>query len=218
MHALARAQRSLQGLLQAVLGITGELELPAVLRRIVRTAMDLVGARYGALGVLDEERTFLTEFVPLGLNSQELADLSGVELPRGSGLLGHLIRHPEPLRVEHIAAHPESAGFPAGHPPMRTLLGVAISVRGRVYGNLYLSDRQDGKPFDEHDEGVILALAGTAGARSRTPACTARSATGPSSSSVCCCPGFLTWTRSRRARSTGRPPRPGTWAGTGTTQ
>lgn len=163
MHALARAQRSLQGLLEAVLGISSALELPTVLRRIVRTAMDLVGARYGAMGVLDDEGELLAEFIPLGLSTQELANLSGVELPRGRGLLGHLIHHPEPLRVENIADHAESAGFPPGHPPMRSLLGVAISVRGRVYGNLYLSDRQDGKPFDRHDEGVILALAGTAG-------------------------------------------------------
>lgn len=163
MHALARAQRNLQGLLAAVLGISSELELPSVLRRIVRTAMDLVGARYGALGVLDAKGEFLAEFIPLGLTSQELENLAGVELPRGRGLLGHLITHPEPLRVESIAGHAESAGFPPGHPPMRTLLGVAIAVRGRIYGNLYLSDRRDGKLFDEHDEGVILALAGTAG-------------------------------------------------------
>ncbi|MFF8914773.1 PP2C family protein-serine/threonine phosphatase [Streptomyces sp. NPDC015032] len=163
LHALARAQRSLQGLLEAVLGISGELELPVVLRRIVRTAMDLVGARYGALGVLDERGESLAEFVPLGLSPQELAAVSGLELPRGRGLLGHLIRHPEPLRVENIADHAESSGFPPGHPPMRSLLGVAVTVRGRVYGNLYLSDRRDGRPFDRHDEGMILALAGTAG-------------------------------------------------------
>ncbi|WP_425588263.1 PP2C family protein-serine/threonine phosphatase [Streptomyces tremellae] len=163
LHALARAQGTLKELLQAVVDITGELELPVVLRRIVRTAMDLVGARYGAMGVLDEEGSFLAEFIPLGLAAKELADLDGTELPRGRGLLGHLIRHPEPLRVKDIARHPESAGFPPGHPAMRTLLGVAISVRGRVYGNLYLSERKDGQPFDQHDEAVVRALAGTAG-------------------------------------------------------
>ncbi|MFD4762831.1 PP2C family protein-serine/threonine phosphatase [Streptomyces sp. NPDC058439] len=163
LHALARAQGTLQGLLQAVLSITGELELAAVLRRIVSTAMELAGARYGAMGVLDEEGRFLAEFIPLGLTAKELAHLEGVELPRGRGLLGHLIHHPEPLRVKNIATHPESAGFPPGHPPMHSLLGVAISVRGRIYGNLYLSERKDGRPFDRHDEGVILALAGTAG-------------------------------------------------------
>ncbi|WP_189864069.1 PP2C family protein-serine/threonine phosphatase [Streptomyces poonensis] len=163
LHALARAQSTLQELLQAVVNITGELELPMVLRRIVRTAMDLVGARYGAMGVLDAEGRLLDEFIPLGLTAKELADLDGVELPRGRGLLGHLIHHPEPLRVRDISRHPESAGFPPGHPPMSTLLGVAISVRGRIYGNLYLSERRDGQPFDRHDEGVIRALAGTAG-------------------------------------------------------
>ncbi|MEV4045277.1 hypothetical protein RKD32_006635 [Streptomyces sp. SAI-195] len=163
LHALARAQSTLQELLQAVVNITGELELPMVLRRIVRTAMDLVGARYGAMGVLDQEGRLLEEFIPLGLTAKELADLEGVELPRGRGLLGHLIHHPEPLRVNDISSHPESAGFPPGHPPMRSLLGVAISVRGQVYGNLYLSERKDGQPFDRHDEGVIRALAGTAG-------------------------------------------------------
>ncbi|MEU6611173.1 GAF domain-containing SpoIIE family protein phosphatase [Streptomyces shenzhenensis] len=163
LHALARAQSTLQELLQAVMNITGELELPTVLRRIVRTAMDLVGARYGAMGVLDAEGRLLDEFIPLGLSAKELADLGGVELPRGKGLLGHLIRHPEPLLVEDISRHPESAGFPSGHPPMRSLLGVAISVRGRIYGNLYLSNRKDGQPFDRHDEGVIRALASTAG-------------------------------------------------------
>lgn len=163
MHDLARAQRSFQALLEAVVSISGELELPAVLRRIVRTAMELVGARYGAMGILDDTGEQLAEFVPLGLTPQEKAGLAGVEPPRGHGLLGHLIHHPRPLRVDNIAAHPDSAGFPPGHPPIRSLLGVAISVRGRVYGNLYLSDRKDGKPFDRHDEGVILALAGTAG-------------------------------------------------------
>nr|WP_254406188.1 GAF domain-containing SpoIIE family protein phosphatase [Streptomyces sp. AC627_RSS907] len=163
LRALARAQSTLQELLQAVVNITGELDLPMVLRRIVRTAMDLVGARYGAMGVLDEDGRLLEEFIPLGLTAQELAGLDGVELPRGRGLLGHLIHHPEPLRVKDIARHPESAGFPPGHPSMHTLLGVAISVRGQVYGNLYLSERKDGQPFDRHDEGVIRALAGTAG-------------------------------------------------------
>ncbi|MDT0309854.1 SpoIIE family protein phosphatase [Streptomyces sp. DSM 44917] len=163
LRALARAQQSFQGLLMAVQGISSELELPTVLRRIVSTAMDLVGARYGALGVLDDEGEFLEEFIPLGLSAEELGNLSGVELPRGRGLLGHLIHHPEPLRVKHISRHPESSGFPPGHPPMETLLGVAINVRGTTYGNLYLSDRRDGRPFDQHDEGVVRTLAGTAG-------------------------------------------------------
>ncbi|MEU3445669.1 GAF domain-containing SpoIIE family protein phosphatase [Streptomyces thermolilacinus] len=145
------------------MAISGELELPVVLDRIVRTAMELVHARYGALGVLDDDGTELAEFHTVGLTDQERADLEGVELPRGHGLLGTLIHHPEPLLVDDIQAHPHSAGWPAGHPPMRTLLGVAISVRGEIYGDLYLSDRLDGRPFDAHDQDIVVALAAAAG-------------------------------------------------------
>ncbi|MFF7687511.1 PP2C family protein-serine/threonine phosphatase [Streptomyces syringium] len=159
----ARVQERMRGLLGSVLAISGELELPVVLRRIVTTAMDLVGARYGALGVLDEEGTELAEFIPVGLDEEENERLAGVALPHGLGLLGLLINDPRPLRVDTITTHPMSAGFPPGHPPMTTLLGVAIGVRGRVYGNLYLTDRRDGKPFDADDEAVVIALAGAAG-------------------------------------------------------
>ncbi|MEU0375250.1 GAF domain-containing SpoIIE family protein phosphatase, partial [Streptomyces sp. NPDC006283] len=153
----------LQALLDAVMAVSRELELPVVLDRIVRAAMDLVQARYGALGVLDEQGEGLAHFIPVGLSGQERADLGGVGFPRGRGLLGTLIRHPEPLRVEEIPSHPHSAGFPPGHPPMRSLLGVAISVRGEVYGDLYLADRRDGEPFDAYDESIVVALAGAAG-------------------------------------------------------
>jgi serine phosphatase RsbU (regulator of sigma subunit) len=92
-----------------------------------------------------------------------VADLVGVALPHGRGLLGHLIDHPEPLRVTDIGAHPHAVGFPAGHPPMRTLLRVAVTSRGRVYGNLHLTERRDGEPFDRQDQDVVVALAGAAG-------------------------------------------------------
>lgn len=160
---LAQTQNQMRALLDAVVAVGRELELPAVLRRIVSAAMELVDAHYGALGVLNEDHTELEEFVPLGLTDRELADLAGVGFPHGRGVLGHLIRQPEPLRVDDLPSHPASVGFPTGHPPMRTLLGVAISVRGTIYGNLYLSDRRDGRPFDEHDEAVVVALAGAAG-------------------------------------------------------
>ncbi|WSL80851.1 SpoIIE family protein phosphatase [Kitasatospora sp. NBC_01266] len=160
---LTRAQARLQGLLDAVLAISREMELPGVLRRIVTAAMELVGARYGALGVLDRDREGLADFIPVGLSDQQIVDLAGVELPQGRGLLGHLIQHPEPLRVTDIQAHPGSSGFPPGHPPMRSLLGIAVTVRGQVYGNLYLTDKHDGRPFDRHDEAVVAALAGAAG-------------------------------------------------------
>ncbi|MFC4913886.1 SpoIIE family protein phosphatase [Actinomadura gamaensis] len=163
LRLLGRAQQRMEGLLSAVMAISGELELPVALRQIVTTAMELVDARYGAMGVLDEHGDGLSEFIPVGLDEAEISALAGVDLPHGRGLLGELIRRPEPLRVSEIGRHPRSVGFPPGHPPMRTLLGVAISVRGRIYGNLYLADRRDGRPFDDDDEAVVLALAGAAG-------------------------------------------------------
>ncbi|BCM64868.1 MULTISPECIES: PP2C family protein-serine/threonine phosphatase [Streptomyces] len=163
LRALAAAKDRVQSLLDAVVTITREVELPAVLHRIVTTAMDLVGARYGALGVLDESGEYLKQFIVAGLSERERAALADVGFPRGLGVLGHLICHPEPLRVDSIPSHPASVGFPAGHPRMRTLLGVAISVRGEIYGDLYLSERRDGRPFDVHDENVVVALASAAG-------------------------------------------------------
>ncbi|MFE9449719.1 PP2C family protein-serine/threonine phosphatase [Streptomyces sp. NPDC006739] len=163
LRALLDAMDRLQGLLDAVVAISREVELPAVLHRIVTTAMELVGARYGALGVLHEDGERLEQFIPAGLSEQEYADLAETGLPRGLGVLGHLIRHPEPLRVHDIPAHPSSVGFPPGHPHLRSLLGVAISVRGEIYGDLYLSERRDGQPFDVHDENVLVALASAAG-------------------------------------------------------
>ncbi|MGW1916436.1 PP2C family protein-serine/threonine phosphatase [Streptomyces sp. NPDC002076] len=163
LRALLSAMDRLQGLLDAVVAISREVELPAVLHRIVTTAMELVGARYGALGVLDESGERLGQFISAGLTEQQREALAEAGLPRGLGVLGHLIRYPDPLRIDDIQAHPSSAGFPAGHPHMRTLLGVAISVRGEIYGDLYLSERIDGQPFDVHDESVVVALASAAG-------------------------------------------------------
>ncbi|PIB04055.1 hypothetical protein B1C81_34830 [Streptomyces sp. HG99] len=163
LRALLDAMDRLQGLLDAVVAISREVELPAVLNRIVTTAMDLVGARYGALGVLNDSGEYLEQFIAAGLSEQERAALAETGLPRGAGVLGHVIRHPEPLRVDDISAHPASAGFPPGHPRLRTLLGVAISVRGKIYGDLYLSERHDGQPFDAHDEEIVVALASAAG-------------------------------------------------------
>jgi serine phosphatase RsbU (regulator of sigma subunit) len=163
VRSLARAAEQLEHLLEAVVAISRETDLHAVLRRVVLAAMELVDARYGALGVLDETGGQLAEFIAEGLTDEERAALAPVGFPRGKGLLGHLIRHPEPLRVDEIASHPSSYGFPPGHPPMRTLLGVAVSSRGTVYGNLYLSERRDGRPFDVADENVLVALAATAG-------------------------------------------------------
>ncbi|MGW2520391.1 GAF domain-containing SpoIIE family protein phosphatase [Streptomyces sp. NPDC001617] len=160
---LTRAQARMQALLDAVLAVSRELELPVVLRQLVSAAMQLVNARYGALTVLMEDGAELEAFIPLGLSDTERQNLAGVDPPHGRGLLAHMIAQHEPLRVDDVPRHPDAVGFPEGHPPMRTLLGVAIGVHGRIYGNLYLSDRHDGKPFDEQDEAVVLALAGAAG-------------------------------------------------------
>jgi serine phosphatase RsbU (regulator of sigma subunit) len=163
LRDLAHTQRRFQDLLDAVMAVGRELDLPVVLRRVITTAMGLVDARYGALGVLSEDGHHLEEFIPVGLSEPQVAALAGVALPHGRGLLGHLIDHPEPLRVADIGAHPDAVGFPPGHPPMRTLLGVALTGRGRVYGNLYLCERRDGQPFDRHDQDILVALAGAAG-------------------------------------------------------
>ncbi|WP_051814555.1 GAF domain-containing SpoIIE family protein phosphatase [Streptomyces iakyrus] len=163
LRAMLDAMDRMQGLLDAVVAISREVELPAVLHRIVTTAMDLVGAHYGALGVLNETGEHLEQFITAGLSERERADLADTGLPTGRGVLGHLISHPEPLRISDIPAHAASVGFPSGHPHLRTLLGVAISVRGEIYGDLYLSERRDGQPFDVHDENVVMALASAAG-------------------------------------------------------
>ncbi|MGI5440954.1 PP2C family protein-serine/threonine phosphatase [Streptomyces shenzhenensis] len=163
LRALAAAKERIQDLLDAVVAITREVELPAVLRRIVTTAMELVGAHYGALGVLDESDDHFGQFVAAGLSEQEHAALAELGFPRGLGVLGYAIRHPEPLRVDDISAHPATAGFPPGHLCPRSLLGVAINVRGKIYGGLYLSERRDGRPFDVHDENIVVALASAAG-------------------------------------------------------
>ncbi len=163
LRALGSTKNRLQGLLDAVLAITGELELDEVLRRIVATAMELCDTRYGALGVLDETGERLERFITVGLTDEEYEALAGIEFPHGEGVLGLLIQNPEPLRLEDISGHPASVGYPPGHPAMRSLLGVAISVRGEIYGDLYLSERLDGRPFESEDEEVLVALASAAG-------------------------------------------------------
>ena len=150
----------LQALVGGMLLIEQDLELPAVLRTIVATAVELVGARYGALGVLDETGSGLAEFVHVGMTPEDV-DAIG-RLPEGRGLLGQLIKNPEALRLADLHAHPESSGFPEGHPPMRSFLGVPVLVRGQPFGNLYLSEKAGGGEFTVEDEDVVAALALTA--------------------------------------------------------
>jgi two-component system, NarL family, sensor histidine kinase DevS len=147
-------------LLEAVVAVGGHLDLEGVLRQIVEAAVRLVSARYGALGVIGEGGR-LAEFVPVGLDEAQIAAIA--QWPEGRGLLGKLISDPRPLRLSDIAAHPESSGFPDGHPPMRSFLGVPVRVREEVYGNLYLTEKQGGGDFDEEDEALVVALAAAAG-------------------------------------------------------
>lgn len=155
-----------QRVLDAVVAVTSDLDLPQVLRRIVEAAMDLTGARYGALGVLDPSgRERLVQFIPLGLSDDEVAAID--HWPHGEGLLGEIIDHPEPVRVPEIADDVRSAGFPEGHPPMHTFLGVPVRVRDTVFGNLYLTDKQapggSHVEFTAEDEAAVVALAAAAG-------------------------------------------------------
>jgi len=151
----------LQALIEAMLLVDQDLELPELLRRVVQTAVDLVGARYGALGVLDAQRTGLSEFVTVGMDEEAVTAIG--TLPQGKGILGQLIEDPRPLRLEDLHEHDASVGFPPGHPPMNTFLGVPVLVRGEVFGNLYLSEKVGAEEFSEVDENVVSALALTAG-------------------------------------------------------
>jgi signal transduction histidine kinase len=149
-----------QNLLDAFLSVSTGLDVETTLHRIVEVAADLVDARYGALGVLDEQGAELARFVHTGMDEQARARIG--ELPRGRGILGELIHHPEPLRLADLHEHPSSVGFPPHHPPMRTFLGVPIRVRGRVFGNLYLTDKTTAAEFTERDEELAVGLAGAA--------------------------------------------------------
>ncbi|WNM36594.1 GAF domain-containing sensor histidine kinase [Streptomyces sp. Li-HN-5-11] len=147
-------------LLDAVLAIGSDLELEVVLQRIVESAVSLVDAKYGALGVLGEEGT-IKQFVTVGIDEETIARIG--HYPHGEGILGLLIRHPEPLRLADLAQHPSSVGFPAGHPPMTSFLGAPVRVRDQVFGNLYLTDKQGTAEFDADDEAVLRTLAAAAG-------------------------------------------------------
>ena len=150
----------MRGLLEAVVAIGSGLELEAMLRRVVEAAVDLVDARYGALGVIGEDNR-LTGFIPVGLDANEIDKIH--HWPEGRGLLGLLIAEPHSLRLANIAAHPASSGFPDGHPAMRSFLGVPVRVRDRVFGNLYLTEKRGGGEFTEDDEAVLTALGAAAG-------------------------------------------------------
>lgn len=143
------------------MSVSADLDLPAVLQRIIGAATELVDARYGALGVLDETRTSLAQFLTVGIGPDTHRAIG--DLPRGHGILGLLIVDPKPLRLPDLTEHPDSYGFPPHHPPMRSFLGVPILVRNEVFGNLYLTDKQSAEVFNDVDEELVVALAAAAG-------------------------------------------------------
>ena len=157
---LLGAQVRMRGLLDAVVALGADLSLPVVLERIVQSACLLVGAEYGALGVVGPDRR-LAQFVTVGVDEAVRAQIG--DPPHGRGLLGQLIEDPQALRLHDIGEHPASYGLPPGHPPMRSFLGVPVRVRGRVFGNLYLTEKQGGADFTAEDEDLVLALAAAAG-------------------------------------------------------
>jgi len=160
LQAVLETRDRTHALLEAVVAVGGHLELEAVLRQIVAAAVQLVNARYGALGVVGEGGK-LAEFIPVGLDESEIARIH--HWPEGRGLLGELITNPGSLRLPDIAADPRSVGFPAGHPPMTSFLGAPVRIRDEVYGNLYLTEKRGGAQFDEEDEALVVALAAAAG-------------------------------------------------------
>ena len=151
-------------LLDAVIAIGSDLSLPVVLRRIVESACSLVDARFGALGVLGpasgDLAAGLSEFITVGADAEIIRAIG--HYPQGHGILGLLISDPRPVRLHDIMSDPRAYGFPANHPPMHSFLGVPLRVRGEVFGNLYLTEKEGGGDFNEADEQLVVALAGAA--------------------------------------------------------
>jgi GAF domain-containing protein len=148
-------------LLDAVVAVSADLDLAEVLGRIVESAVALVDARYGALGVVSADGERLVEFVTRGVSEEARAKIGPP--PRGHGVLGLLIRDPQPRRLTEIASHPDSYGFPPNHPQMHTFLGTPVRIRDEVFGNLYMADKQGADAFSDEDEAILVALAAAAG-------------------------------------------------------
>ena len=150
-------EQRLRRLIDVGRSLLSQLDLEAVLDQVLETAREITGARYAALGILDRDRRELERFITRGIDAE--AHRSIGELPRGRGILGVLIESPEPLRLPAVGEHPKSYGFPPGHPPMSTFLGVPILVRDQAWGNLYLTEKAGGEEFDAADEESVLILA-----------------------------------------------------------
>jgi signal transduction histidine kinase len=160
-RAARRSQDRMSQLLDAVVAMSADLDLAEVLGRIVESATALVDARYGALGVISSDGEKLVEFVTRGVSAEERARIG--HPPRGHGVLGLLIRDPRPRRLQDIAEHPDSYGFPPNHPEMHTFLGAPIRIRDEVFGNLYMAEKQGSDAFTDEDEAILVALAAAAG-------------------------------------------------------
>ena len=150
-----------RGVLKVARSVLEQLDTEQVLERVLEAARELTGARYAALGVLDESRNELSRFLTQGLDEDQRRRIGS--LPTGRGVLGELIRSPKPLRIADVGSHPYSYGFPVGHPPMGSFLGVPIVIRGQPYGNLYLTEKDSGVEFTESDEDAAVLLADFAG-------------------------------------------------------
>ena len=157
---LALTQERMRGLLDAVVSVAEDLSLESVLERVVTAACKLVQARYGALGVIGTGPV-LSHFVTVGFDEETIHQIGA--LPTGHGVLGLLIREPHPIRLHDLHDHPDSFGFPAHHPPMKSFLGVPVRVRDTVFGNLYLTEKEGGGDFTDEDQELAVALAAAAG-------------------------------------------------------
>src|SRR5690349_3280340 len=147
----------LRELIDASIALNSELSLDNLLQKIVEAAVSLTGARYAALGVIDESGAALERFVTSGIDEETGTTIG--DLPRGRGILGVLIREAKPLRLTHLGDDPRSVGFPPGHPPMDSFLGVPVMLRGVAYGNLYLTEKEGGEFTDDDQELVTLLAA-----------------------------------------------------------
>jgi signal transduction histidine kinase len=156
MIETTRDDHRLSRLIEVGRSLLSELDLDVVLDRVLETARELTSARFAALGILDERRRELAQFLTRGVD--EATHRAIGDLPRGRGILGLLIEEPQPLRLADLGEHPRSYGFPPGHPPMRGFLGVPILIRGEAWGNLYLTEKAGGD-FDQADEDAVVVLA-----------------------------------------------------------
>lgn len=161
-HEATRVRERFERLLAAGVAIFSRHDLDHVLQEVVDAARDVVGAKYAALGVVGADRTSLVRFVTSGIDDETRKRIG--EVPRGHGLLGHVIREAKPVRAADLTRHPQRFGFPPNHPPMKSFLGVPVKGRGGVFGNLYLTEKIGAREFDDEDEAIAVLLAAQAAA------------------------------------------------------